>query len=396
MSGQRGPYLRLTWIDAGTGRRGFLVIDRLVRGLSGGGTRVRDGCTLEEVTRLAAAMSLKNGVLGIPAGGAKCGIDCDPRHPDALPVLRRFVRAMAPLWDTYVATGEDLGVQQSTLNEVFGELGLGSSMRAALRAGGDFEGSSAAMDSALSRSHEGTPLVDLVGGFGVAAATGAALERMGRKVRGARVVIQGFGSMGGATARYLARGGAVVIGVADVRGLLVNQDGLDVEQLLGARDAFGVIDRDALRSDDRELPRDEWIALECDVLVPAALADAINLTNCERVRAQLVVEAANLPTAPGADARLVGRGVTVIPDFVANSATNGWAWWLALGEIGPAPEDAFRRIGEIIPRTVGEVLDTAAAGRVSPREAARQLARGRLDRLTEEHGAEGRLALTVL
>jgi len=393
---KRGPYLRLTWTDTETGRRAFLVIDRLVRGLSGGGTRIRDGCTLEEVTRLAAAMSLKNGVLGIPAGGAKCGIDCDPRHPDALPVLRRFVRAMAPLWDTYVATGEDLGVQQSTLNEVFAELGLGSSMRAALRASGDFGGSLAAMTSALSYSHEGTPLVDLVGGFGVAAATAAALERMGRKVEGARVVIQGFGSMGGATARYLARKGAVVIGIADVRGLLVNQDGLDVERLFSARDSFGVIDRDALQSDDRELPRDEWVALECDVLVPAALADAINPTNCERVRAELVVEAANLPTAPAADEWLVGRGVTVIPDFVANSATNGWAWWLVLGEIRPTPEDAFRGIAEVLPRVVAEVLDRAAVEHVSPRDAARQIARERLDRLTAEHGAEGRLGLTIL
>ena len=358
--------------------------------------RARDGCTLDEVTRLAATMSLKNGVLGIPAGGAKCGIDCSPRDPDALPLLRRFVRAMAPLWDTYVATGEDLGVQQSTLNEVFEELGLGSSMRAALRASGDFEAALAKARSALSLAHEGTPLVDLVGGFGVASATAAALRRAGREVQGARVVIQGFGSMGGATARYLTRGGAVVIGVADVEGLVVNQDGLQVERLLRARDAFGVIDRGALASDDRELPREEWVALECDVLVPAALADAINPTNCERVRAPLVVEAANLPTAPGADARLEGMGVTVIPDFVANSATNGWAWWLALGEIGPTPEDALGRIGDVMPRVVAEVLDRAAAEHVSPRRAARQIARERLDRLTAEHGAEAPLPSTVL
>ena len=396
MSPPPAPYLRLTWTDPETGRQGFLVIDRLVRGLSGGGMRVRDGCTLDEVTRLAGTMSLKNGVLGIPAGGAKCGIDCNPRDPDALPLLRRFVRAMAPLWDTYVATGEDLGVQQSTLNEVFEELGLGSSMRAALRASGDFEGALAKARSALTRAHEGTPLVDLVGGFGVAAATAAALQRAGREVQGARVVIQGFGSMGGATARYLARRGAVVIGVADVEGLIVNQDGLQVERLLRARDAFGVIDRGALAGDDRELPREEWVALECDVLVPAALGDAINLTNCERVRAPLVVEAANLPTAPGADARLEGMGVTVIPDFVANSATNGWAWWLALGEIGPTPDDAFGRIGDAIPRVVAEVLDMAAAEHVSPRRAARQIARERLDRLAAEHGAEAPLPSTVL
>src|SRR2546423_4786312 len=154
--------------------------------------------------------------------------------------------------------------------------------------------------------------------------------------------------MGGSAARFLVRRGAVVIGVADVRGPVVNQDGLDVERLLATRDEMGVIDRSALAADDRELPRDDWIALECDVLVPAAVSDAINPANCERVRARLVVEAANLPTTPAADARLLGRGIAVVPDFVANSATNGWAWWLAMGLIGPGAGEAFARIDEAI------------------------------------------------
>jgi glutamate dehydrogenase (NAD(P)+) len=391
MADPHAQYLRLTWTDPETGRQAFLVIDRLVRGLSGGGTRLRVGCTLEEVSRLAAAMSLKNGVLGIPAGGAKCGIDCDPRDPESLPLLRRFVRAMYPLWDTYVATGEDLGVQQSTLNDVFAEVGLGTTMRAALRTRDDFDAAMLQAQTALSVEHEGTPLVDLVGGYGVASAAVAALERLGGDVRGARVVVQGFGSMGGSAARYLSRWGAVVIGVADVQGLVLNQDGLDVPRLLAARDEFGTIDRGALAEDDLQVPREEWVAVECDVLVPAALADAINLDNWDRVRTQLLVEAANLPTSPEAEARLQVRGVTVVPDFVANSATNGWAWWLALGLIPPTPEAAFQRIGEVLPQVVREVLDEAAARRTSPRDAARRIARARLDALAAEHGVEGPL-----
>jgi glutamate dehydrogenase (NAD(P)+) len=382
-------YIRLTWTDPVTGRRGFLVIDRLVRGLAGGGTRVRHGCSLEEVSRLAAAMSLKNGALGIPAGGAKCGVDADPRDPETLPLLTRFVRAMHPFWNSYVATGEDMGVQQSTLNAIFSDLGLGSTMRAALRTREDFDAALAQARHALSVTHEGMPLVDLVGGYGVAVAAATALERMGGDVRGARVVLQGFGSMGGSAARYLARRGAVVIGVADVHGLVANQDGLDVERLLAARDEFGVIDRSALAADDSELPRDEWVAMDCDVLVPAAMADAINVENYDRVLAPLVVEAANLPTASEADARLLSRGVSVVPDFVANAATNSWAWWLALGQVGPEPADAFARIDEAISGVVGEVLDRAAQARVGPREAARQIARDRLDRLAAEHGVEG-------
>jgi glutamate dehydrogenase (NAD(P)+) len=389
-------YLRLTWTDPITGRHGFLVIDRLVRGLAGGGMRVRAGCRLEEVSRLAAAMSLKNGVLGIPAGGAKCGVDCDPREPEAMPLLRRFVRAMHPLWNSYVATGEDLGVQQSTLNAIFADIGLDSSMRAALLAREDYAAARDQMSAALTVVHDGIPLVDQVGGFGVAVATAAALERMRAEVSGARVVIQGFGSMGGSAARHLARLGAVVTGVADVRGLVVNQDGLDVERLLAARDDLGVIDRAALAGDDRELPRDEWVALECDVLVPAAVEDAINPANCERVRTRLVVEAANLPTATSADTRLRSRGVTVLPDFVANAATNAWAWWLALGLVGPAADAAFARIREVRPRVVGEVLDRASDTGVSPRDAARRIANDRLDELAAEHGVEGPLPMPAV
>ena len=363
-----------------------------MRGLAGGGLRVRAGCGLEEVSRLAATMSLKNGALAIPAGGAKCGLDCDPRDPEALPLLTRFVGAMRPFWDSSVATGEDLGVQQSTLNAVFAELGLGNSMRAALLARPDFDAALAEMGAALSVSHDGMPLVDLVGGYGVAVAAGAALERLGARIEGARVVLQGFGSMGGSAARYLARQGAVVIGVADVRGLIVNQDGLDVDRLLAARDEFGLIDRAAIAADDRELPRDEWAALECDVLVPAAVADAIHPANCERVRARLVVEAANLPTSPAADARLVARGVTIVPDFVANAATNGWAWWVALGQVGPAPEDAFAKIREVISGMTLEMLDRADADGVAPRDAARRIALGRLDHLAAEHRVEGTTA----
>lgn len=371
-------YLRLTWTDPETGRHGYLVIDRLVGGLAGGGTRLRAGASMEETSRLAAAMSLKHGTLGIPAGGAKAAVDCDPVDPEALPLLERFVRAMKPFWDSHVATGEDMGVQQSTLNRIFEDVGLGTSMRAALLTRPDFDDALAQMREALSLAHDGIPLVDLVGGYGVAVAAAAGLRSLGGDVAGARVVLQGFGSMGGSAARYLARAGAVVIGVADERGLVVNQDGLDVERLLEARDELGVIDRSALAADDRELPRDEWVAMECDVLVPAAVADAIHPANCERVRARLVVEAANLPTTPAADARLLQRGVAVIPDFVANGATVGWAWWVAMGTVGPTAGDAFARIEETITGVVADMLARSAAEGVGPRRAARQIALSRL------------------
>ena len=388
--------LRLTWTDPVTGRHGFLVIDRTVRGVAGGGTRIRAGLTLEEVSRLARAMSFKNGALGVAAGGAKCGIDCDPHDPEAIPMLTRFVRAMHPIFDSYMATGEDMGVSQETMNAVFAEVGLETSMRAPLRLNADPVAALARVKRGLALEVEGTPLVDLVGGYGVAEAAAAALEALGRPVAGARVAIQGFGSMGGSTAQFLAAKGARVVAVADVRGLISNPDGLDVAALLRARDRFGEIDRAALRPQDAEGERDDWLAADCDVLVPAAVADAIDASNCGRIQARLIVEAANIPTTSEADSALGARGVTFIPDFVANGGTNGWAWWLVLGEVGDSAESAFERISAAMRSTVPRLLERARAESIGEREAARRIAVETLDRLAAEQGTEGPLQLKPL
>ena len=103
------PFLRTTWTDPVTARHGYLVIDRLVGGMSGGGTRMRDGCTLEEVERLAHAMTLKNGGLDLPVGGAKLGLDMDPHDPAAGAMLVRFFRAKLPVVETPGRPRRDLG-----------------------------------------------------------------------------------------------------------------------------------------------------------------------------------------------------------------------------------------------------------------------------------------------
>jgi glutamate dehydrogenase (NAD(P)+) len=380
-------FLRLAWSDSESDAHGYLVIDRLVGGISGGGLRIRPGLTLDEVSRLAAAMSLKNGALGIAAGGAKCGLDADPRDPSTRDVLVRFVRAMAPIFDAYMSTGEDMGVQQSTLNAVFAEVGLQTSLRASLRASGDAAAALARTSGALSMTVEGTPLVDLVGGYGVAEACAAACRFLGRPTEGLRAVVQGFGSMGGSTARYLVEKGAVVVGVADSEGLIHNPAGLDVARLLAARDPLGLISRAAgVGPGDVLLPREDWLGLDCDLLVPAAVADAITVDNCSAVRAALVVEAANIPTTAGAEAALSGRGVVIVPDFVANACTNGWAWWVALGEVGPSAADAFAKIASVMRTSVGELLAAARRDGVTPRAAAEALSRAQLDRLAAQHG----------
>jgi glutamate dehydrogenase (NAD(P)+) len=201
------PYLCVTWHDPVTGRPGYLVIDRLIDGAAGGGLRMRAGCTLDEVADLARAMTLKEAVAYDPGdrytpfGGAKGGVDCDPYDPHALGVLRRYVEAMRPFLERHWATGEDFGVRQDTLDEIVRQVGLRSSIDAALLRLDDPEAGLARLRSGFAVDVDGIGLGEMVGGYGVAEAALGAIGRLGLNGADTRAVVQGFGSMGGATAR---------------------------------------------------------------------------------------------------------------------------------------------------------------------------------------------------
>jgi glutamate dehydrogenase (NAD(P)+) len=382
------PFLRTTWTDGVTGRHGYLVIDRLVGGMAGGGTRMREGCTLEEVERLAHAMTLKNGGLDLPVGGAKLGLDLDPHDPAAHGLLVRFFRAMRPFFETWIATGEDMGTNQAQLIQVSAEAGIGSTFKAVINRSPDNGAELARADASFAASADGIPLFDLVGGYGVTEAALAALAHLGLPPRAIRAAVQGFGSMGGSSAHFLARRGVRVVAIADAGGTIANGDGLDIAHYLSARNAHGEIDRARLRPGDRELDREDWLRTDAELLVPAAVADSLNQGNCDQVTARLVVEAANIPTTAGAEQRLAERGVLVIPDFIANSGTNGWAWWVLLGLVEPGADAAFAKISETMRRTVGAMLKLAAEEGITPRAAAVRVALANSDRYVEKLGAE--------
>jgi glutamate dehydrogenase (NAD(P)+) len=372
--------MSVTWHDPVTGKPGYLVIDRLIDGGAGGGLRMRPGCTLAEVADLARAMSLKEAVAYEPGnrytpfGGAKGGIDCDPYDPAAFGVLRRYLEAMRPFLERHWATGEDLGLQQETIDQAAAEAGLRSSIEAALLRVDDPDAALRRLREAFAVDVDGIGLGEVVGGYGVAQAALAALERIGLAPGATRAVVQGFGSMGGATARYLARAGARVIGIADRDGLVANPAGLDVERLLAARDRHGAIDRAALAAGDEQRPGAEWLDLDAEVLVPAAVSYVIGPAEAERVRARVIVEAANVATLPDAERRLAERGVAVVPDFVANLATNAWWWWTLYGDLPPETAPSFAKIAATMRRLVGELLERAAADGVLPRAAATAIA----------------------
>jgi glutamate dehydrogenase (NAD(P)+) len=381
--------LRVEWTDPVTSRKGYVVIDRLVGGIAGGGTRVRAGLTLTEIERLARTMSYKCGAMNLASGGAKGGIDCDPHSPEMRGMLTRFVTAMTPLLDTYWATAEDLGITQSELDSVFKDVGLGMSVHAALKKIGDQDAAMDRVVRGLAVDVEGIGLADVIGGYGVAEAAVAAMPQLGLTAGSTRAVVQGFGSMGGASARYLGRLGVTVVGIIDGNGCMVNQDGLDVEALLSARNELGEVDRTALREADSTLPLAEWLSIPAEIIVPAAVPDCIRADNCDQVTARLIVEAANIPTTEEAQARLHERGVVVIPDFVANSGANSWWWWTLSGVIGASADESFARVREAMQDTVTRLLELSRDADITPREAAGRIAEENLDRIAAEEAAGG-------
>ncbi|MFI8237346.1 Glu/Leu/Phe/Val dehydrogenase dimerization domain-containing protein [Streptomyces sp. NPDC085866] len=386
------PLMSLVWTDHITGRRGFLVVDRLVRGVASGGLRMRPGCTLEEVTGLARGMTMKEALhydpegRYVPLGGAKGGIDCDPQDPGAYGLLVRYLRAMRPYIESFWTTGEDLGLTQDLVDRAAAEAGLVSSVQAVYPLLDDEAAARERLADAFAVEVDGIGLDELAGGCGVAESVLAALDRASVPYRGTRVAVQGLGTMGGATARFLARAGLTVVAVADIKGTVANPEGLDVEALLVARDAYGTLDRSVLRPGDRELPGDAWLSADAEVLVPAAVSYAIGTAEQQRIAARWIVEAANMPVLPEAESLLAARGVTVLPDVVVNSATNAWWWWTLFGDIGPDADEAFAHIRRSMRALVDLVLTRAEADGTTPRAAAHALVTDRLPVIAERFG----------
>ena len=207
----RDSLLEITWTDPVTGRKGYVVIDTLVRGLASGGLRLREGCSLAEVRGLAQGMTRKEALVYDPAdrylplGGGKGGIDIDPADPRATEVLHRFLAAVLPVVREQWNTGEDFGLRQETIDKVAADLGLPSTVEAVFATLDDAPAARERLATAFADIVGGISLGDLVGGYGVAQAALVAAERHGLAAGDATAVVQGFGSIGGGGVSYERR-----------------------------------------------------------------------------------------------------------------------------------------------------------------------------------------------
>lgn len=347
-----GPEQVLVVNDAATGLTGYVVVDNLAAGPAIGGVRMAADISVVEVARLARAMTLKNAMAGLPHGGAKGGIVGDPTMPRDVKIA--LVRAFG-----------------SRIRDVAGytpgpDMGLDEGLMAHLR---DSCGRAVGLPTVLG----GIPL-DVLGatGFGLAVSVEVAAERGFVDLDGARVVVQGFGSVGQHTARFLAERGARLVGASDSRGAVASPDGLDVADLIGHKEATGAV---AGFAGAKAVSPEALLALPCEIWVPAARPDVFTVTNVDQLQAKIVLEGANIPASPEAEELLHSKGVLVLPDFVANS---GGVICAAVEYAGGTAAQAFATIEERIRANTGQMLDAAIATSQPPRVVALQMAQERV------------------
>lgn len=349
-----GPVAIMHIYEPALGLKAVLVIDNVACGPSIGGVRMAPDVSAKEAFRLARAMSFKNAAAGLPHGGGKAVIFGDPKMPGARKelLIRAFAVAIAPLTD-YIP-GPDMGTDETCMGWIRDEIGR---------------------SVGLPREIGGIPL-DEIGatGFGLAICAEVAQPFAKLDLDGARVAIQGFGSVGQHAARFLRDRGARVIAATDSGGTVVSVSGLDVDRLIALkREGRSVTDHDGGETG----PVDSIIDVACDIWIPAARPDVIRADNVDRLDTRMVLQGANVPVTRGAEQALHRRGILCIPDIIANA---GGVICASVEYHGGTESAAFATIEEKIKANTLAVLDSAAAGGALPRDAAIRLADERLRR----------------
>ena len=350
---------------------GFRVQHNLARGPAKGGVRFHHDVDLDEVTALAMWMTWKCAVVNIPYGGAKGGVRVDPgtlTHREVERVARRYTSEILPLiGPDQDIPAPDVGTDEQVMAWMMDTYSVtaGYSVPGVVTGKPITIGGSAGRAGATSR--------------GLVIATMASLRDAGADPTQATAAVQGFGKVGALAALYLQEQGVRVVAVSDVHGAVHDPAGLDVRSLL--RDArtpgYSVADS----GQGERLTNDELLALDVDVLVPAALDGAISEDNVDAVRARFVVEGANGPTTPYADAVLADRGVVVVPDILANAGgviVSYLEWVQNLQSHSWSEQEVQVRLEDLMAGAHRHVTAVSRERRITLRQAAHVIGVGRV------------------
>ncbi|HEX6940585.1 MAG TPA: Glu/Leu/Phe/Val dehydrogenase dimerization domain-containing protein [Longimicrobiales bacterium] len=356
---------------------GYRIQHDNARGPTKGGLRYHPDVDLDEVRALASLMTWKTALVDVPYGGAKGGIDCDPAELSSQE-LEQLTRAFVQRIHRFIGPDEDIPAPDVNTNAqvmawIVDEYAKIHGFHPAVVTGKPLElGGSIGRVSATGR--------------GIAVITARAAKDFGIELAGATVAVHGFGNVGSWSAHFLSQMGARIVAVSDVRGGIFAGDGLDVERVRRATAAEGSV----IATEGVEVIRNEDpLYLDVDILVPAALGSVIHGDNVDQVRARLIVEGANGPITPFADARLEERGVPVVPDILANAGgvtVSYFEWAQNLQKFRWSGKRIDRELVRTLSTAYDAVRATAEEHRIPLRRAAYRLAIERVAAATRLRG----------
>lgn len=354
-----GPEKILEVFDAKTGMHGFVVIDNTILGPAKGGIRMTPSVSVEEVAKLARAMTYKCSLAGLPFGGGKSGIIADPKkmspeQKDA--VIAAFSRAIKPVCPKLYIAGPDINTTEHEM-KVFAE-------------------ANGLMKSCTGKPAEMGGLPHELGstGFGVHHATLVAVKHLGLDIKNLSFAVEGFGNVGVFAAKFLTEKGARLVAVSDSKGVAYLSEGMDFSKLAQVKKEKGTVTAypGATVLDGKEI-----VGVEADILITAAIPDLINDNNKDSIKAKIIVEGSNIPTTPEIEDYLHTKGILVVPDFVANA---GGVISSYVEYKGGSPEDMFRIVEKKIVKNTTAVLKTSKRLGIKPRDAAIRVALERINK----------------
>jgi len=367
-------------MDDGTVRHfeGYRVQHNLSRGPGKGGVRYHPDVTLEEVMALAGWMTIKNAAVALPFGGAKGGIRVDPKTLSRKE-LERMTRRYTSEIGIIIGPQQDIPAPDvGTNGQIMGWMMDTYSMNTGATATGVVTGKPIHLGGSLGRVK--------ATGRGVFVTGREAARRIGLKLDGTRVAVQGMGNVGGAAAELFGQAGATLVAVQDHTGTLVNPNGFDMADTMEVLKRDGGIGhyRNAERIDNEAF----W-DVDCDILIPAALEGQITPERANHIKARLVLEGANGPTLPEADDVLADRGILVVPDVICNAGgvtVSYFEWVQDFSSFFWTEDEINVRLDKIMVDALKKIWDTADRHQISLRTATFAVACERILVAREERG----------
>ncbi|HEV7639901.1 MAG TPA: Glu/Leu/Phe/Val dehydrogenase [Gaiellaceae bacterium] len=369
-----------TSMDDGSVRAftGYRVTHNVSRGPSKGGIRYHPDVTQDEIKALAMWMTWKCSLMGLPFGGAKGGVICDPKA-----MSRRELERMTRRYTSEIINeigpekdipAPDVGTNAQTMAWIFDTYSMnkGHSVLGVVTGKPLTIGGSLGREEATAR--------------GATFCLESALDKKGRSMQGLRVTVQGFGNVGAYFAKFIAEQGATVVAISDSTGGIYNPNGIDVAAAFAHKRGGDPISE--LKGGEH-ITNEELIALDCDVFAPCALEQVVTEANAHQVKAQVIVEGANGPLTPAADEILEANGVLILPDVLANAGgvvVSYFEWVQGLQEYFWKEDEVNARLNSIITRAFNETWATYEERKTSMRMAAYGLAVQRVAEATVTRG----------